>query len=96
MRTKFSVGFRLLDKVLVNGPDTHPVFRWLRLKGSQDGGAIGWNFNMFLVGRDGESCMRYPNARTPSSIRDDILSALDGEVIEAPDPSPASVRAEVE
>jgi len=37
VRTKFSVAFRLLEKVLVNGPDTHPVFRWLRLKGGDEG-----------------------------------------------------------
>ena len=31
---------------------------------------------MFLVGRDGETCIRYANSRTPSSIREDIEAAL--------------------
>lgn len=76
IRTKFSVGFRLLEKVNVNGADTHSVFRWLRLKGSQDAAAIPWNFNMFLVGTDGETCTRFDNLRVPSSIKGEIEAAL--------------------
>lgn len=32
---------------------------------------------MFLVGRDGMACSRYANTKTPSSIKDDILTQLD-------------------
>lgn len=82
VRRKFAVGFPLLEKVHVNGEGTHDVFRWLRLKGSEDAAAIPWNFNLFLVGRDGETCTRFSNTRTPSSIRADVEAALD-----APAPS---------
>ena len=105
VRAKFSAKFQLLDKVQVNGPSTHPIFRWLRLKGSEDAAAIPWNFNLFLVERDGETCTRYANTRTPASVRDDIELALAGKPKpEAMDPtkpeldvsaseSPASVLA---
>lgn len=76
MRKRFGVGFRVFDKINVNGPDTHPVFRWLRIRGSEEAEAIPWNFNLFLVGRDGETCTRYSNSRTPSSLRADIEAAL--------------------
>jgi len=76
IRTKFSVGFRLLEKVNVNGADTHSVFRWLRLKGSKDASAIPWNFNMFLVGTDGDTCARFDNLKVPSSIKGEIEAAL--------------------
>lgn len=83
VRTRFDVGFRLLEKVSVNGPSTHPIFQWLRIKGgvatggdNADADAIMWNFNLFLVERDGETCTRYSNSRTPMSLRDDILRAL--------------------
>jgi len=72
--------------VSVNGPETHTVYRWLRLKGAAPGGsanAIPWNFSMFLVARDGEMCKRYSNVRTPSSIKSDVLLALDGSALEA-------------
>ena len=52
---------------------------------------IGWNFNMFLVAKDGESCTRYANSRTPSSVRDDILAALEGHAASAPTDEPASL-----
>lgn len=77
VRTRFSATFRMLEKVSVNGPNTHPVWRWLRLMGSADGAAIPWNFHMFLVSKDGATCTRYPNSRHPSEIRDDVIKALD-------------------
>jgi len=77
VRAKYSLGFTLLEKVSVNGADSHPVYQWLRLCGSPNADSIKWNFNMFLVGRDGRSCTRYANSRTPSSIREDIMALLD-------------------
>lgn len=76
VRAKYSLGFHLLEKVDVNGSNTHPVFQWLRMRASPDASAIKWNFNMFLVGRDGMSCTRYANSRVPSSIKDDINQML--------------------
>lgn len=64
---------------MVNGPDTHPVFRWLRLKGSAEVDAIVWNFNMFLVCPDGETVKRFANSRTPSSIKADVEAAIAGK-----------------
>jgi len=90
VRAKFSAKFQLLDKVQVNGPSTHPIFRWLRLKGSEDAAAIPWNFNLFLVERDGETCTRYANTRTPASIRDDLERALSGQSVAETPASPAS------
>jgi glutathione peroxidase len=42
----------------VNGPDEHPIYTWLK---SQPGGAgdLSWNFEKFLVGRDGELIDRW-------------------------------------
>jgi len=76
VRAKYSVNFPMLEKVNVNGADAHPVFRWLRLKGGDDPQQINWNFNMFLVGRDGETCTRFGVQRTPSSIKTELEEAL--------------------
>lgn len=46
VRAKYSLGFQLMEKVDVNGKNTHPVFRWLRLRATPDASAIKWNFNM--------------------------------------------------
>lgn len=79
VRAKFSVSFQLLEKVHVNGGETHPIYQWLRVQGSKKADAIPWNFSMFLVGRDGETCTRFSNTRTPSSIRTEIEKALECE-----------------
>jgi len=46
MRAKFDVNFRTMEKVLVNGPSTHAVYRFLRTKaaasdGDSEPGPIG-------------------------------------------------------
>lgn len=85
VRAKYSLSFRLLEKTHVNGPKTHPVFQWLRIKSANpDASAIPWNFNLFLVSGDGQTCIRYGNSRTPSSIREDVLSALSGVPLQKP------------
>ena len=68
MRERFQVPFKILEKVHVNGPGTHPVFRWLRLHGSANAGPLGWNFCMFLVGSDGKSVRRYGAMRSTSAF----------------------------
>jgi len=79
VRTKFGVGFELLEKVNVNGPETHPVWQWLRLA-SGDAGAIGWNFTMFLIGPEGQETRRFANTTTPLSIRGDIVELLESHL----------------
>ena len=86
VRQKHEVAFPLLQKVNVNGADAHDVFRWLRLKSSPE--PIPWNFHTFLVSRDGESCTRFANSRTPLSIKAEIEAVLVGA------PMPASEQPE--
>jgi len=70
------VTFPVFEKIQVNGPDTHPVYQFL--KGYNDGmlNAIKWNFAKFLVGRDGRVVSRYLPTTSPSAIEMDILAAL--------------------
>ena len=74
VRTKFSVAFRLLEKVLVNGPDTHPLYRQLKRarRGLLGTSRIQWNFNKFLVARDGTVLARYGSNRRPEDLEHDI------------------------
>lgn len=50
----YGVSFPMFEKVDVNGPAAHPLFRYLKqaLPGVL-GGRIKWNFTKFLIGRDG-------------------------------------------
>lgn len=83
VRQRYDVGFHVMQKVHVNGRDTHPVYRWLRLGASDDGESapyLGWNFCMFIVGRDGRKIQR-PHAQvSPSAMRASIEEMLDEEL----------------
>jgi glutathione peroxidase len=71
---QFGVTFPLFVETNVNPPDEHPLFTWL--KAESGGGNVGWNFEKFLVGRDGSFISRYLTATTPAQIAADIEAAL--------------------
>jgi glutathione peroxidase len=65
--SKFSVTFPLFDKLEVNGANRHPLYVALAGKDSPYPGDIKWNFNKFLVGKDGKILNRFESKITPES-----------------------------
>ncbi|KAL5062545.1 hypothetical protein RYX36_024282 [Vicia faba] len=67
--TKFKAEFPIFDKVDVNGPFTAPVYQFLK---SSSGGFFGdlvkWNFEKFLVDKNGKVVERYPPTTSPFQI----------------------------
>jgi glutathione peroxidase len=79
-RLNHGVSFPMMAKIEVNGPQTHPLYGWLKAQapgvlGSQ---AIKWNFTKFLLGRDGRIIRRYGSIHTPQALKSDIERALTG------------------
>ena len=77
-RVNYGVSFPMMSKVEVNGPNAHPLWKWLTseapgLLGSQ---AVKWNFTKFLIGRDGKVIKRYAPTDSPESMKKDIEAAL--------------------
>jgi len=72
----YDVSFLLTAKIDVNGPGAHPLYNWLR--GQAGGGDIQWNFEKFLIGKDGRFLKRYSPRTAPedAALRDDIQAAL--------------------
>ncbi|MCC2638283.1 MAG: peroxiredoxin [Moraxellaceae bacterium] len=64
-RTQHDVTFPLTAKVDVNGPGRHPLYAWLTAEDATFPGAITWNFEKFLVGRDGAVKARFSPRTTP-------------------------------
>jgi glutathione peroxidase len=64
-QTNYDVSFPLTQKVEVNGSGRHPIYAWLT--GEDDGfpGDIEWNFEKFLIDREGRIYRRYPPATKP-------------------------------
>jgi len=76
--SKYSVTFPMFDKIEVNGANRHPLYVALAGKSSPFPGDIKWNFNKFLVGRDGKIIKRFESRTTPDSAEliKEIESAL--------------------
>jgi len=51
--TRYDVTFPLASKIEVNGPGRHPVYAWLTSQVNGSAGDIQWNFEKFLIARDG-------------------------------------------
>ena len=77
-RSNYDVTFPLSVKLEVNGPQRHPVYEFLTSPASGIPGDITWNFEKFLVGRDGRVLKRYPPETRPrdNGLMQDIADAL--------------------
>jgi glutathione peroxidase len=67
--SKYGVNFPMFSKISVKGDDKHPLYGFLTGKETNPAfpGEIGWNFEKFLVGRDGKMIGRYPSKTKPDS-----------------------------
>ena len=75
----YDVTFPMFAKIAVNGPNTHPLWHYLKTAkpGVLGTAKIKWNFTKFLIGKDGEPVKRYAPADTPESIDRDVAKLLD-------------------
>ena len=75
---QYGVTFPLFSKIDVNGPNTHPLYTYLKTAkpGILGTEGIKWNFTKFLIDREGEPIKRYAPADKPDAIDADIASVL--------------------
>ena len=62
----YGVSFPLSEKIDVNGEHRHALYAWLTAKENGFPGEIGWNFEKFLIDRDGRVVSRYPSGMKPT------------------------------
>ena len=65
--SKYNVTFSMFDKLNVNGEKRHALYVLLAGKDSPVPGDIKWNFNKFLVGRDGKIIKRFDSKVKPDA-----------------------------
>jgi glutathione peroxidase len=67
--TRFGVKFDMFSKVKVKGPGIDPLFAYLTGADTNPkfSGDIKWNFNKFLVGKNGEVLARFEPQVDPTS-----------------------------
>ncbi len=72
----YGVTFPLTIKTVVKGKDKHPLITHL-ISESTDKNEIGWNFEKFLVGKDGKVVGRYSSSVKPEDkVLDDKIAGL--------------------
>jgi glutathione peroxidase len=70
-RINYGVTFPVFAKISVKGDDKHPLYKYLteRETNPEFAGEIKWNFNKFLVGRDGRIVARFDSADKPEDAK---------------------------
>ncbi|CAG8440289.1 7166_t:CDS:2 [Ambispora gerdemannii] len=76
-QSTFSIKFPLLSKIDVNGENTHPVYKYLKSNNPNDSGNIRWNFEKFLVDRNGNVVARKYTQDTPDKLESSIKELLE-------------------
>ncbi len=65
----YGVTFPMFSKIDVNGPNAHPLYKFLKRELSGlFGGRITWNFTKFLIGPDGRLVKRFAPTTKPGTI----------------------------
>lgn len=64
-RLNYGVTFPLASRIEVNGPGRHPLYRLLAGEGAEFPGDITWNFEKFLLGKDGRVLAHFSPRTSP-------------------------------
>ena len=73
--TKYAVTFPMMAKVEVNGEGKHALYNFLSGSDAKHPGDITWNFEKFLVGKNGEVLERFSPKTSPLDA--EVISAID-------------------
>ena len=76
--TNFNVTFPLFDKIKVLGEDKNPLYKMLTNNSNVEKGDINWNFEKFLISKEGEVIARYKSSVEPES--DAVTKAIEQEL----------------
>ena len=73
----YGVTFPMFAKISVKGKDIHPLYAFLTAKETNPEfpGAISWNFNKFLIGRDGRILARFGSRTDPGDA--ELVAAVE-------------------
>ncbi|MBI5517608.1 MAG: glutathione peroxidase [Deltaproteobacteria bacterium] len=74
---RYQVTFPMASKLVVKGPGQHPLYAWLTGDASAPGD-VQWNFEKFLIDREGRIAGRFRSDVTPESaaLREALAKVL--------------------
>ncbi len=79
-KENYGVTFDMFEKIDVNGEKPAPLYKYLTSKEGtpKDPGDVKWNFEKFLIGRDGKVAQRFRSRVEPDA--EDLVKAIEAEL----------------
>ena len=74
----YGVTFKLFDKVKILGPDKSPLYALLTDNSITGKGDVKWNFEKFLIDKNGKIVARFGNKVQPTS--EEVISAIEAQL----------------
>jgi glutathione peroxidase len=78
--SKYGVTFDMFSKIVVKGANKAPLYKALT-EGATPAGEVGWNFEKFLIGRDGKIVGRYKSGVAPDDAK--LKGVIEAELAKA-------------
>ena len=75
--TKYGATFDMFDKVRVLGSNKHPLYQTLATA-VEPKGDVAWNFEKFLINKQGEVVARYKSGIAPNNS--ELINAIEAEL----------------
>ena len=75
--TKYGVTFDMYSKIIVKGPQKAPLYKTLT-ESATPPGEVAWNFEKFLIGREGGIVGRYKSGVAPEDAK--LITAIEAEL----------------
>lgn len=73
-KAKYDVSFDMFSKIDVNGDGAAPIYKQLTAKD----GPIKWNFEKFVIGRNGQVVAHFPTKTSPDAP--EVVKAIEAEL----------------
>lgn len=79
-KENYGVTFDMFSKIVVKGEGQHPLYRFLTSEETNPGmaGDITWNFEKFLIGRNGQVVARFAPKVLPDAA--EVVEAIEAEL----------------
>jgi len=76
----YGVKFDMFSKIVVKGEGQHPLYKYLTAQQTspEPAGDIKWNFEKFLIGKDGKVAARFAPKTQPDS--EEVIKAIEAEL----------------
>lgn len=75
-QVNYGVTFPMFEKIKVNGKESHELYNYLLENNPVSNNRIKWNFEKFLISKDGTVVNRFVSKNTPEEVSKEVEKLL--------------------